>query len=172
MWVWSLGQEDLRRVWYRTPVFLPGESHGQRSLVGYSPQGRKELDMTEWLHFTSGTFECTYSLSLERWIAEMQTALKTVVLLTLLSGTSEEEWLVSGHDMSRWQSLPLPFPGHCAHPWFCTIHHSCPCNKCRWGCSASTSRTSVDTCSFCRFLEKRYAFCIFAFLRDSKYFTC
>ena len=32
-----------------TPVFLPGESHGQRSLVGYSPWGRKELDMTEWL---------------------------------------------------------------------------------------------------------------------------
>ena len=30
-----------------TPVFLPGESHGQRSLVGYSPQGHKELDTTE-----------------------------------------------------------------------------------------------------------------------------
>ena len=30
-----------------TPVFLPGESHGQRNLVGYSPWGRKELDMTE-----------------------------------------------------------------------------------------------------------------------------
>ena len=30
-----------------TPVFLPGKSHGQRSLVGYSPQGRKESDMTE-----------------------------------------------------------------------------------------------------------------------------
>ena len=36
-----------------TPVFLPRESHGQRGLVGYSPQGRKESDMTEWLHFTS-----------------------------------------------------------------------------------------------------------------------
>ena len=30
-----------------TPVFLPGESHGQRSLAGYSPWGSKELDMTE-----------------------------------------------------------------------------------------------------------------------------
>ena len=29
------------------PVFLPGESHGQRSLAGYSPWGRKESDMTE-----------------------------------------------------------------------------------------------------------------------------
>ena len=34
---------------YPTPVFLPGGSHGQRSLVGYSPQGHKELDMTEHL---------------------------------------------------------------------------------------------------------------------------
>ena len=32
-----------------TPVFLPGESHAQRSLVGYSPWGCKELDMTEQL---------------------------------------------------------------------------------------------------------------------------
>ena len=32
-----------------TPVFLPGESPGQRSLAGYSPWGCKELDMTEWL---------------------------------------------------------------------------------------------------------------------------
>ena len=30
-----------------TPVFLPGESHGQRSLVGHSPYGHKELDTTE-----------------------------------------------------------------------------------------------------------------------------
>ena len=36
-----------RRKWQPTPVFLPGESHGQRNLVGYSPGGRKELDTTE-----------------------------------------------------------------------------------------------------------------------------
>ena len=30
-----------------TPAFLPGEFHGQKSLVGYSPQGRKEVNMTE-----------------------------------------------------------------------------------------------------------------------------
>jgi len=39
-----------RRKWQPTPVLLPGKSHGQRSLVGYSPWGRKELDMTEQLH--------------------------------------------------------------------------------------------------------------------------
>ena len=35
------------RAWQPTPVFLPGESYGQRSLVGYSPQGYKESDTTE-----------------------------------------------------------------------------------------------------------------------------
>ena len=36
--------------WQPTPVFLPGKFHGQRSLVGNSPWGRKESDMTEQLH--------------------------------------------------------------------------------------------------------------------------
>ena len=38
-----------RREWQPTPVFLPGEFHGQGSLAGYSPWGCKESDMTEWL---------------------------------------------------------------------------------------------------------------------------
>ena len=42
-----------RRKWQPTPVFLPGESHGWRSLAGYSPWGCKESDRTERLHFTS-----------------------------------------------------------------------------------------------------------------------
>ena len=36
-----------RKNWQPTPVFLPGEAHGQRSLAGYSPWGRKESDTTE-----------------------------------------------------------------------------------------------------------------------------
>ena len=35
-----------RREWQSTPGFLPGEFHGQRNLVGYSPWGHKELDVT------------------------------------------------------------------------------------------------------------------------------
>ena len=38
-----------RRAWQPTPVFLPGEFHRQRSLVGYSPSGRKELNMKDHL---------------------------------------------------------------------------------------------------------------------------
>ena len=40
-----------RRQWHPTPVLLPGKSHGWRSLVGCSPWGREESDMTELLHF-------------------------------------------------------------------------------------------------------------------------
>ena len=40
-----------RRQWQPTPVLLPGKFHGRRSLVGCSPWGRKESDMTEHLHF-------------------------------------------------------------------------------------------------------------------------
>ena len=40
------GKVPWRRKWLSTPVFLPGESHGQRSLVGYCSWGGKELDMT------------------------------------------------------------------------------------------------------------------------------
>ena len=47
----GVGNIPWRRQWQPTPVFLPGESHGQRSLVGYSPRGCKELDTTEQLHF-------------------------------------------------------------------------------------------------------------------------
>ena len=39
------------RQWHPIPVLLPGESHGQRSLVGCSPWSHEESDMTEWLHF-------------------------------------------------------------------------------------------------------------------------
>ena len=45
--VQSLGREDPLKEWQPTPVFLPGEFHGQRSLVGCSPRGHKESDMTE-----------------------------------------------------------------------------------------------------------------------------
>ena len=48
-----VGKIPWRRAWPPTPVFLPGESHGQRSLAGYSPWSRKELDMTEQLNSNS-----------------------------------------------------------------------------------------------------------------------
>ena len=45
-----IGKTPWRRAWQPTPVFLPEESQGQRSLAGYSPWGCKALDTTEWLN--------------------------------------------------------------------------------------------------------------------------
>ena len=48
----SLSWEDpLEEGMQPIPVFLPGKSHGRRSLVGYSPWGHKESDTAEWFHF-------------------------------------------------------------------------------------------------------------------------
>ena len=57
--MWETGFDPwVRKIpWRRkqqpTPVLLPGKFHGWRSLMGYSAWGRKELDTTEQLHFTS-----------------------------------------------------------------------------------------------------------------------
>ena len=49
-----------RRAWQPTPIYLPGESHGQRSLVRYSPWGCKGLDTTEWWTLTDWYTDIQY----------------------------------------------------------------------------------------------------------------
>ena len=62
-----VGKSPWRRKWQPTPVFLPGEFHGQRSLAGYSPQGHKVLDVTEQLntHILKSAISstCTFSVA-------------------------------------------------------------------------------------------------------------
>ena len=50
-----VGKIFCRRKWQPTPVLLPGKPHGRSSMVGHSPWGRKESDMTEQLHFHFST---------------------------------------------------------------------------------------------------------------------
>ena len=53
-WVRFLGRKAAwGRKWQCILAVLPGNSHARRSLIGYTPWGRKESDTTEWLHFTS-----------------------------------------------------------------------------------------------------------------------
>ena len=67
-----IGMILWRREWQPTPIFLPGESHGQRSsLVGYSPWGRKESDTTEWLKHTH-THTHTHVLSGKKELASLK----------------------------------------------------------------------------------------------------
>ena len=59
----GIGKTHWGSEWLPTPVFLPGESHGQRSLVGYSPQGCKESDTTEQLSTSTMGTVCVLQLS-------------------------------------------------------------------------------------------------------------
>ena len=73
--VLSLGWEDpWRRKLQPTPVFLPGESHGQRSLVGYSAWGCKDLDVTERLNNNRDKelFCCWYAVPCQEWFPLMR----------------------------------------------------------------------------------------------------
>ena len=56
-------KETRRRTWQPTPIFLRGESNGQRNLVGYSPWGNKESDTTKLL-IHKEINKCTHSLIL------------------------------------------------------------------------------------------------------------
>ena len=58
--VWSF----LKKLWQPTPVFLLGKSRGQRSLVGHSPWGHKEWDVTEQFHSKKLNTELPYDSSI------------------------------------------------------------------------------------------------------------
>ena len=66
LWV---GKIPWRRAWHCTPVFLPGESHGQRSLVGSSPWGHKGSDTTERLSTqpSSSEWDACFNLVISSW---------------------------------------------------------------------------------------------------------
>ena len=65
----DLGLIPWRRAWHPTPVLLPGESHGQRSLAGYGPWGRRESDTTERLS-TAQPLSVWFSLPLPPQISQ------------------------------------------------------------------------------------------------------
>ena len=76
-----VGKISWRRKWQPTLVFLPGESHGQSFLVGYSPWGRKESDTTERLHFLSTNhLFCDYTENIN--ISEVFTFEMEIILFT------------------------------------------------------------------------------------------
>ena len=69
------------RKWQPTSVFLPGSSHGQRSLAGYSPRGRKELDTTE--HWRKLNFYLEFL------------SIHANLHFLVVSDASHSEWLIS-----------------------------------------------------------------------------
>ena len=85
-----------RRAWQPTPVFLPGESHGQRSLAGYSPWNRKELDTTERLSHT------------HIWKKRTQVSARGPCLLSsgVSSHPTPKPWLRQRQGGKRWEEDP------------------------------------------------------------------
>ena len=70
-----VGKIPWRKEWQPTPVFLPREFHGQKSLAGYRPWGRRELDQTERLthtHTHTHTEERKTKLVLQKYLLFMR----------------------------------------------------------------------------------------------------
>ena len=87
-----------RRKWQPTPVFFPRKSHGQRTLVGYSPWGHKESD-SNWAHYS-------FCVHAKEWCPTA--TLWTVALQALPSmGFSRQE---------HWNRFPCPPPGDLPNP--------------------------------------------------------
>ena len=81
-----------RRKWQSTPVFLPGESCGQRSLMGYSPWGRKELELTEQL--STRTVRClqvNIGMKRTKYISLSQVLSKLGNLLSVAGGQLQDD---------------------------------------------------------------------------------
>ena len=76
----GLGRFPWRKKWQLIPVFLPGKSPGQRDLVGYSPWGLKESDMTERLHSNTNDI-----LALQCCVSFYDTAKKILVVCLHIS---------------------------------------------------------------------------------------
>ena len=93
-----VGKSPWRRKWQLTPVFLPGEFHGQGSLVGLSPWGHKESDTTEWLTHTHNkhysqwwkTESILFKFSNETW-CPLSSLLFYIVLEVLFTTIREEK---------------------------------------------------------------------------------
>ena len=83
-----VGKISWRRKWQPTPVFLPGKSHGRRSLVGYSPWGCKELDMTERLHFSLSAIKVASSAYLRLLIFLLE------ILIPACDSSSPAFWMM------------------------------------------------------------------------------
>ena len=104
----KVGRIPWRREWLPTLVFLPGEFHGQRSLVGYSPWGHKVSDMTEQL---------ILSLQLPK-----EKSFKSVNLLLLLLSPFSRVQLCATPSLGfsrqeHWSGLPFPSPIHKSEMW-------------------------------------------------------
>ena len=126
-----VGKIPWRRAWQPTPVFLSGESHGQRSLAGYGSQGCKESDTTEVINTHTHSHTHTLSLSLTHTHTHTPSgwnylSKEMIMIVKLLSRVQlfATPWTVANPappsmGFSRqeyWSGLPFPSPGDLPDP--------------------------------------------------------
>ena len=113
-----------RREWPPTPVFLPGDFHGQRSLVGYSLWGRRASDTTEWLTrlFSLHVVECFIhaggsdrkdqrDFRTDGQVSAVSTCLTLSLLSFVLSSVVQSCPTLRPHESQHtWLPCPLPTP--------------------------------------------------------------
>ena len=112
-----VGKSPWRRKWQPTPVFWPRKSHGQRSLVGYSPQGHKELDMTEhtraYSPFLVQTGQASSSLliMIQIYFEHYNLQPKCPHHSSITAVPEQPLDVVNGGRMPRWHHRSLASPG-------------------------------------------------------------
>ena len=107
----GLGKFPWRREWLPTPVFLPGEFHGQGSLAGHSLRGRKEPEITDRLTLSPSYMQTVH---LVQWLSRVQLdATDCMLRLPKLAQTHVESVMPSNHPPSvvPFSSCLQPFPG-------------------------------------------------------------
>ena len=99
-----IGKIPWRRAWQPTPVFLPGESYGQRSLAGNSPWGHKDLDMTEAIEHA-----CTSLLNQLPTpdVFTSHISLKSITFLPTTVKSSSLEYRIASHLISHYSHPEL-----------------------------------------------------------------
>ena len=152
-----VGKIPWRRAWQPTPVFLPGESHGQRSLAGYSPWGHTESDTTERLSIHAHLY-C--SRTLQGLAADFiqpppprghKFALAVLGMFSHgLKASFRDKLLLLLWPKSRWRPLPpreplLKLSGRGTH--FTSKYYSASV-LCDWFCSGFTVRLILNPLSW------------------------
>ena len=131
------------RQWQPTTELLPGKSHGQRSLVGCSPWGCEESDMTEQLHFhfslscigegNGNPLQCSCLENLRdggAWWAAIYRVTQSLTQLKWLSSSNILVMPLSSHTFSIWSSY-LPPNRAISMPW-CWLYETCMVNYFSW----------------------------------------
>ena len=109
-----VGKIPWRREWQPAPVFLPGKFHGQKNLVGYSPWGHKESDMTEQLTlwFSDKETQCLISDQQVQRVQKFRKEAKSypwcsqerITMTDFLDIIEGQE----NADLSRWRKYSIP----------------------------------------------------------------